>query len=532
MTAAQRRRLPEGREGERGFALPLSAVLLVVMLLMSAFVVDIGRLSLERRRDQSAADVALISGAMNRSSDLAMATAIIDSLNTNLATTFTLADLHTCGADTLPSNWIPLTTANCIARDTSYTQLRLRIPTQTFQTSFAGLAGIQELPHTAIAAVSDLGKGNVLPFVISASAGGYECLKVGASNVPDPDCSDNASGNFGTVTFGLWGNSQTGTVTDCNGTSSQLVVNLAQGIDHDLSVYGGSPHGNVQVVDTASCGAIPAPNAMTTTTGNTPNLLYAGILGSDTFPDGGPSRFRRVNGMSWFGTANVAGATVDDTPLWEFIDTGLSSTDSVPRSCYKDQFIGDGGGLNPDNDQLMTNLPYPVAQHLLLIPKADRMIKLVERCFDHYEGNSWDDGGAFQPADPPVGCGGIGVRCLDSVFNRDSDREQQDIVDIQASARFGYVPEMPANTNLNGNTTILISGFRAVFLQRTYAGNCNNSGCPITFDPGLGYTSNQTTNKASALTAFVFPPGILPNGLADDDAINDYGTNRFIELTR
>ncbi len=522
----------EGREGERGLALPLSALILVVLLLSAAFVVDLGQLSLERRRDQSAADVALISGAMNRTTQSSLENAIVDSLNSNLNTTFTTADLNTCAGDTIPTDWTALPGANCLSRDTSYTQLRLRIPTQTFQPVFAGLAGIEELPHTAIAAISDRGQANILPFVISSNAGLYECLKVGASNVPDPACSDSNSGNFGTVTFGLWGNSQMGTSRDCTGTNSQLVVNLAQGLDHNLSVYGEAPHYTTTVIDTNSCGTTPLPNAMQTDTGNSPNLIYEGALGDGPFPDGGPGRLRRVGNLGWFDDTTVAGKTVDDTPIWEFINPSLSALDNVPRSCYKDQFVGDAGGLNPDNDTDMTALPLPVAEHLILVPTADRMIKLVERCFAHYNGDEWDDGGAFLPADPPVGCGGVGVVCSDPVFGIDSAVEQVDIYDIQASPRFGYVPETPASSNINGNTSIVISGFRAVYLQRTYGGNCSNSGCPITFDPGVGYSNNTNTNKVSAVTAFVFPVGILPNGLADPDAANKIGVNRFIELTR
>ncbi|MFT7598280.1 MAG: hypothetical protein ACI8TP_001201 [Acidimicrobiales bacterium] len=527
-----RRSANTDRHGERGVVLPVAIVLMFVLLLMSALVLDIGMLSLHRRQDQSAADVAIIAGAMSRSSNAAMSTAIVDNLNDNLGTTFTVADLNTCPTPTLPSGWTIYPAANCLSHDTSWSQLRLRLPTRSFETAFAGLAGVDELSHTAMAQIADLGAAPILPFAVTSAAGNYECLKVGAGNVPDDKCSGATSGNFGVVTFGLWGNSQMGTTTDCNGTGTQFVTNTAQGIDHDLSIWDDVPHGTVDVVDTTSCGTIARPNAMTTTTGNTPNNLGAALFGADTFPDGGPSRLRRVDEISWFGTTSVAGATLDDTPLWEFLDSSLPNTADVPDSCRTNQFVGVAGGLNIDNDGDMTALPLGVANHLILIPVEDRMIRLVERCLAHFQGLSWDDHGALSPADPPVGCGGVGAYCTDPIFGRDTDREVNDILDVQASPRFGYVPELVDPTFPSGNAMVRIGGFRAVFLQRVYGGNCSNSGCDVTFDPGVGYTSNVNTDKASALTAFVFPRGSLPNGLAEDDAPNEYGTNRFIELTR
>lgn len=520
------------KQSERGAVLPVAAVLMTSLLLMSAVVLDVGRLAIERRSDQTAVDVAVISGAMTRSTDAALIEAVRASLDSNLSSTFTTSDLNTCGGDVLPAGWTTYTLSNCIARDRSGTQLRVRVPTKEFPTAFALLAGLTEFEHTATAQIYDRRIGAVLPFAVSAGASSYECLKVGAGNVPDPDCSGPTSGNFGVVTFGLWGNSQMGTSPDCNGTNVQFVVNVAQGVDHDLSRFGGAPHGASRVIDTSSCGTVLRPNAMTTTTGNTPQLLGAGLFAAGTHPDGGPARMQRVGGQSWFTTTMVAGQTVDDTPLWDFISPALSSTDSVPRSCWRDQFVGDAGGLNTDNDSDMTALPSDVANHLILVPRADRMIKLLERCLRHFQGLTWDDEGAFLPADPPVGCGGVGIPCTDPVFSRNTAEEFNEIVDIQSSPRFGYAPQLTASSIPNGNTTVDIDQFRAVFLQRVYGGNCSTSGCSVNWDPGIGYSSTVNTNKASALTAFILPAGILPNGLADPGALEAYGANRFLELTR
>ncbi len=527
------RRIAE-REDERGVVLLISVVMMVMLLLFASIVVDIGQVMIARRQDQSTVDVAVVAGAMNRFDEAELAATVLDVINDNLDSPLALTDLDTCAAEAMPANWSTYPTYNCLAHNQSYTEIRLRLPEREVNTAFGLLAGVDTISHSAFAQAGDRTRGDVLPFAISATAGTYECLKSGAGNVPDDDCSGATSGNFGPVIFGLWGNELTGTTKDCLG-KKQFMTNLAQGIDHDLSIYGTAPHilPTAEVVDTDSCGTTAAPNAMKTYTGNTPQNLYDGILSDTTFPDGFGSRFRRFDGMPWFQTTTIASAPADDNPIWEFIDPTLDAWDDVPRSCWKDQFIGDAGGLNPDNDQLMTALPDKVANHLLNFDVPDRMIKLVQRCLEHYEGRDWDDKGALSPVDQPTGCtADATTACTDPVFSRDSANENEDIFDIQGSSRFGYVPQLMTGTVLNGNTTVRIESFRAVFLQRVYGGNCNPGGCTFVFDPGVGSTYAGTASKANALTAFVLPPASLPNGLGEPDAPNAYGVGRFIRLSR
>lgn len=509
----------------------IASVTMIMLLLFASIVVDVGQVMLERRHDQSVADVAVIAGAMSRWDEADLAATVLATINDNVDDPMTLADLDTCPSETLPPNWSTYPTYNCLAHNQSYTEIRLRLPAREIRTAFGLLAGIGSIRHSAFAQARDRNRGGVLPFAISATAGTYECLKAGASNVPDDDCSGAESGNFGPVVFGLWGNESMGTTKDCLG-QDQFMINLAQGIDHDLSRYGQRPHvlPTAQVVDTDSCGTTAAPNAMETYTGNTPQNLYDGILSTTTFPDNRGARFRRFDGMSWFQTTTIANADADDNPIWEFIDPGLSASDDVPRSCWKDQFIGEMGGLNTDNDPWMSALPDDVENHLILFDVPDRMIKLVQRCLEHYEGRAWDDEGALSGAADDSDC--LPTGCTDPIFSRDTGYEDEDIWDIQASSRFGYVPQLMAGADLNGNTTVRIDTFRAVFLQRVYGGNCSVGGCTFIYDPGVGSSYNGSANKANALTAFVLPPASLPGRLGDPDAPNSFGVTRFVRLSR
>lgn len=531
-----------GQPRERGAVLAIAAITMIMMLLFSAMVIDIGLLMTERRQDQSAADAAATAGYMDRYSPSTLATTVVNSLNSNLDTTFTTADLNTCPAETLPTSangWSLYTGYNCLAHNNSYTEIRVRIPTQELDTVFAGLGGVETIEHSAFAQAGAAPfNSNVLPYAITSSFGSSGCLKVGAANVPDASCSGSSSGNFGRVVFGLHGNDRVGTVPDCTGTK-MYEINLAQGLDHDLSRFNQLPHNAVPVVDTDTCGTPPAPNSMRTDTGNVPQDTYDGLVGTATFtyPDGGLARWQRMGTQSYFQTATVNGITVDATPLWAFIDA--TDSDDVPTSCLP-RIFAEGLDASPDWDNL-NDVPLYVETHLNTSASTvqDRMVKLIERCLAHYEFGTWDDDNGFSPPEPVNGCGLDNI-CTDPVFDKNTQSEgDEEVYDIQQSPRFGYVPVMVQSTFPSGSGTVNIDYFKAVYLQRAYGGGCSSNSCPFVFDPGnfsaadaswTGAYAGQT--KIDAISAFAFPIGILPNGLADPDAPNTFGKNRFIRLTR
>ena len=525
---------PTDREGERGIVLAIAAISMVMLLVFTAFAIDLGSVYIHRQEDQTAADIAVIAVGFDRYTTATATAAAVDALNKNLGTSFTAASMNTCGTVGMPTGWSSYAGANCLSHDTSWTRLMLHVPPQTYKTSFARLAGIESFDHTAFAVVSiegPTGGGGVLPVIAQANAGSYQCLKVGASNVPDDQCNNSSSGNFGLANFSKWGNEAMGTTAECNGDGKdRMSEHLAMGIDHDISRLNFAPHNGTTVIDTSSCGAIPAPNAVTTITGNVPNWVGHGIIDGAMFSDGRPARLRRVEGVDWFTDTIIDGKTVDDTPLWEFINPSLGVGDNAPRSCRTDQFVGNAGGLNTDNDLDMTSLPLTVATHLISVPVKDRMIKLIERCFDHYRGVAWTDHGAFNPGDPSVGCTGT---CNKALFTRDSKAEFPNFYDIQLSSRFAYVPVTNTpSIGWNGNSTLTVDSIAPVYLQRVYGGNCDPSGCGVTFDPGFGYTSSASSNTVSAFTAFLFPPGSLPGGLDLPGAPSELGQHRIPRLIR
>ncbi|MFW2382210.1 MAG: pilus assembly protein TadG-related protein [Acidimicrobiales bacterium] len=540
MTGSSQR--DRSRDGEAGYALLFTAVTMIGMMLFLALVIDVGQVMLHRRQDQAAADTAVLAGAMVRYDEAALKTTVVDLLNANLPSgNFTTADLNTCASEPLPSGWSTYPTANCLAHDSYWTELRLRIPTRSVDTAFARVGGITTIEHTAFAEARVARSVTVLPFAVPSNADGHQCLKVGNSSLPDNLCDQNIQGNFGDLDFTQWGNPIYGTTTDCTGTTAQYADNLAQGVDHGLYQYTGGATTEAGlsadpafVDDDTNCPwKQPRANGAPTGNGNQPNVVGKGLFGDPgDFPDGGAGRLRRLSSLSWTTTTTVGGDPVDDTPLWEFIDPTLTVLDDVPRSCWKNQFIGDAGALNWDDDLLMTAVPKDIADYLLIhntFTRGERTIKMMERCLSHYRGEAWTDHGNFAGSDThfPTGCLTIINTknvCTDPIFTRDSVVEPFDIYDIQTSPRFVFVPATPAWQNL-GMSVVAFERFQPLFIQRVYASG-------DIFDPGVGFNANPTGNKAEALTAFVLPAMSLPRGLGNANAPNTAGTNVFMELSR
>jgi hypothetical protein len=524
---------------DSGVTIILTALLMVVLMIFAALAIDMGSLYSARRNDQNAADAAALGGAIILSaSDSTLIAQIKDSAQKTLGTTYTAAQWNSCGAITDPDAVdTALAGANCITTNGGRNQVQVRIPLTAMSSIFGRAAGINSFDHSAfaIAGVASGGFGSVLPFAMpTGSPGdGYSCIKSGSGGTSVEPC-DSTSGNFGYVDFAQFGNTDPAfnTPLDCgNGQQRQRTANnMAVGVDHDLSRYNQPPHGSTQVIDLTACSQSPQvarPNAMDTQTGNTVSQsLSPGIAFGTGFTDGGPGRLARSNPLLFNGSAstkNVAGTMLDNNPLWEFIPDSFAAGESVPNSCRKSVFTNVYNGT-------LTGLPNNV--QTLLNPKGrpERMRLLLQRCFTHYTGAAWTANGNIGGGGDPSSCPATG--CTAAVFTRNSSTsDSPDLPDIQYTPRFGYVPQL-TTAFPNGNSTVRIGSFRAIFFQRLL-GSCNGNSCGLDFEPGVTTASLQSVSaSADAITAFVFPTNMLPNGLADDAAPFEVGKNRFIRLIR
>jgi hypothetical protein len=280
------------------------------------------------------------------------------------------------------------------------------------------------------------------------------------------------------------------------------------------------------------------------------------------YSDGKPARLQREDSKIFGGDGarvdDVTGVdNLDDNALWRFIEPNYGPGEvipaDIPTSCKRDQFVNPATDDYYDNTDLSSNtaLDPQVATFLSGLSTRDQMVALLNRCFTHYVGANWDgtpvgsiiflDGsGTNIGGEPVTGCGGDA--CTDPVFGFDSDpSEDPNIFDIQYTSRFGYVPQI-VDFPPGGSQKRSFQLFRAVYIQRLVI---ETSGSDYHFDPGFGdsfyqgesddsddYQDSNNYQRVGEVLVFVFPPGMLPNRLADEDAPFDLGVNRFPELIR
>ena len=92
-------------------------------------------------------------------------------------------------------------------------------------------------------------------------------------------------------------------------------------------------------------------------------------------------------------------------PLWTYIGPGLTTAE-VPESCLANQF-----------DDLSSPFDDPdVASYLHIhlngsgMTAAERGLRLLQRCFAHYQGQDWSDSlldGSVTNPEPRNGCNGV-----------------------------------------------------------------------------------------------------------------------------
>jgi hypothetical protein len=474
------------RHDERGAVLIMTALMLVVLLGISALVVDLGYAYEMRRQAQNSADAAALGAAQD-----------LPTLDTAESTAKSLSQTNlphgsfpwsTC-ADTSPLG-VTASDTPCISYDPSFTRIRVRLPEQSFPTFFGRVIGVNSTHTftTATARVVGAGFASIEPFALfSGFTAGIACLKQGPSGHRIATCDDPSSGNFNLLDITQYGNATLGTPQRCGNSfqRDRVIDNIAIGADHMFTIYNGT-----ELDD--GCGQ-PGPNTIPPRTGNDISAFDTGLVhgaASDT-SDGGGARLKRGQ----YPKANVLGTQLDNKPLWEFIPEPTAEQPkllNVPDSCQRPVF-----------DALVASTP--VSQQQAALQAA------LEQCMTDYENGRYTGvvfGAMTNPFGKPVPI---------------------DLYDIQLSPRFAYVPQFAQAVPPNGSSSNLnISAFRAIFIEDVYAG-CSN-GCSVDFSPGPWNTGSlgSSNQNATAMTAWVFPPAMLPVGLQGNPAA--IGQNTYVQL--
>ncbi|MCD9623536.1 Tad domain-containing protein [Rhabdothermincola salaria] len=518
---------------DAGITLILVALMLVVLIIFAAFAVDMGGVYAARRQDQTAADVSALAAAQDlRNGEAAMVATAKTYAHDTLGTTIPdgADGWNSCPRPDPAALASQTASASCISYEGS--EVRVRLPDRFYPTAFGGVVGLGDYRHSAfaIAGLEGAGFGGVLPFFTTTgvAANGYDCLLADGPSDCDP-----ATGSFFPLRFSY--HTPTCEVGgNINEAKSMLVDNAGAGVDHDLSLYNGDPHGSNVVVD-ISPGCPLAPNATENFTGNQPSEVRDGLLtgSSAQFRDGDGPRLQRDAGVGSVLPPRITtydGRDLDNTPLWWFIPEnygpGEAQLADIPPSCKRDQFLDDSGNRYTD---LTDNgdLDPGVAAHLEgFDEQSDKYLGLLVRCFDHYSGRTWDGfPGELEEEDPvPPECAS---GCTAPVFARNSSGDEPDLYDIQYSPRFGYSPVTDVIPS-GGSGQIRFIEFRAIYINRLNLGNARS-----VWDAGFSPTDPDVPNTPqTSVEAFFFPETMLPGGLGGPEAPSEIGVNRFVTLVR
>ncbi len=371
---------------ERGAVSIIVGVGVVFMLGIAAIAVDLGNGWAERRHVQNGADLAALAGAVElaRGGDTQAAVdEILDSVNTNVralaatdwmpATCSDGDELANTAAD------LGLTPATeCISFNLDFSEVRVRVPPQTMDTSFAPVIGIDALTLNASANAGGLTAYEPPPpFAVldGFEAGDEACLRT-SSNIdpgevwtgngpgvaPSPvagsvdPCDSNeldfSSQYMGTLDTPIWFDDAGNVICKSN----EIAYLIAGGIDHRLARFtdnpdpGNSPGfgaGGYGVPDPREvedeCGTVPTerPNTIPLTTGTTSGMLRCGLLTARSGncasavpgPAGRADRPARLHQGDYVqSTYQFVGEDMDNEPLWNFIRPDIAMV-TAPGAC-------------------------------------------------------------------------------------------------------------------------------------------------------------------------------------------------------
>lgn len=342
---------PEGQKGATAITLAASMMLLMGM---AALAIDIGAGKNERRLDQNTADASVLAGGVELivSGGLQQAVnAIKQYVDTNLGRTVAPADWTACtDPDALPvlSTSIPGVVGGspCISFGSStqgvaYAHVRVRVPNQDVPTSFGRILGFVNLETSAAAEaelLSTTASGAFPSAVFSGAAGGDSfCIKTGTGAANSASCGSPSSGDFGNFVPYFYTEVAPGNPSSLCTSGNQpapLSRIIADGLDHFLGTTPSVP-GNRRNGD--NCPGFPGPafpNRLDSGSGYSNADITSGLISGGSYDGAFTGRLtRKIWNPATYGTASLFGFTIDNRPLWTYIDPAVVSGPGVPASC-------------------------------------------------------------------------------------------------------------------------------------------------------------------------------------------------------
>lgn len=339
------------RDRQRGAAAVLVASSLLLMMGLAAIVVDVGNAFGERRQAQSGVDfaaLAALTAATGPNPVNAGVQEAEDVVQANLPGRS--LDWAACDDPDRPAEYTQfLASRPCVSFTDNFEKARVHLPDDAVATTFGRVLGADSLTVIADAEAEQLVRlsSDIIPFTVA----GDGCLYSNQAPQTVPPCDGPSDGNFGYLDVALYGNTALGTPSTCEQGSGNLrvAVNLAKGSDHNMVEYpGGSPTNDHDECENRSENVDELEVKTGSATDGISDGLIHGVSGAiqgQAFTSS-PGRLRPTAASTR--TTSVRGETLDDTPLWDFLNPagvalcGTVADRSEMKSCLDGWNASDG----------------------------------------------------------------------------------------------------------------------------------------------------------------------------------------------
>lgn len=317
---------------EKGATAVIAAIVMVFLMGIAAVVLDGGRGFNERRQAQGGVDfaaLAALQASVGANPADAGATEAVTVVTANLPGRTLDWTKGVCADPARPAEYdanVPSFT-DCVSFTENFGQARVRLPIDTVDTSFGRVIGFDSIDVRveAEAIQSSLASADIVPWTAGPDVS--VCLFSNQAPQSVPPCDGPNSGFFGYLDVALYGSHPTeldNPITCAQGTSNvRNAINVAKGSDHIMVEWNS---GDTPVHDHTVC-----PNKSedinqlevqtgSPTQGATEGLIngVSGSINGEAFGSA-PGRLEYNGGWST-SSATVRGFTLDNTPLWDYLD--------------------------------------------------------------------------------------------------------------------------------------------------------------------------------------------------------------------
>lgn len=341
-------------DGEGGATAITIAMSMVVILGMAAIAVDAGAGFVERRLDQNTVDTAVLSAGVELivSGDVQAAVDTAkDFVDTNLDRTVSQTEWDACVDDRaleFPSDIIPgvVDGSDCISfgpnsDGVAFGKIRVRVPEQTTPPFFSRVIGFSGLitDAAAEAELDGFGESGAFPSAVfsGAATGDSFCIKTGTGAANSQSCGAPSSGDFGNFQPYFYTEIAPGNPkTQCTSGNqpAPLARAIADGLDHFLGTTPSEPGDRRNGDD---CPQFPGPlfpNRVDSGSGYSNNDITDGLIVGGNYDGAYDGRLTRTTWGAPHGTATMFGETLDNRPLWSYIDPNTITMATHP-ACYE-----------------------------------------------------------------------------------------------------------------------------------------------------------------------------------------------------